>query len=125
MAKWVVYPEKEPSKPATALAEQMERDGGQVLAIYQEPVGERWQIFCLLPLDKVDATPYQRDLSPAHVKRLAEAVKKTGRFVDPIVAMSPSPGLYWTPTGNHRRAVLGKLKASYVPAILVPERDVA
>jgi ParB family chromosome partitioning protein len=125
MTKWVVYPHKEPAKQATALAEQVERDGGQVLAIYQEPVGERWQIFCLLPLDKVDATPYQRDLSPAHVKRLAEAVKKTGRFVDPIVAMSPSPGLYWTPNGNHRRAVLGKLKASYVPAILVPERDVA
>jgi ParB family chromosome partitioning protein len=120
-----VYPHKEPSKQATALAEQVKRDGGQVLAIYQDPVGERWQIFCLLPLDKVDATPYQRDLSPAHVKRLAEAVKKTGRFVDPIVAMSPSPGLYWTPNGNHRRAVLGKLKASYVPAILVPEREVA
>src|SRR2546430_103258 len=92
MAKWVVYPHKEPSKEATALAEQVERDDGQVLAIYQDPVGERWQIFCLLPLDKVHATPYQRDLSPAHVKRLAEAVKKTGRFVDPIVAMSPSPG---------------------------------
>jgi len=125
MGTWVVYPHEEPSKQATALAEQVQRDGGQVLAIYQDPVGERWQLFCLLPLDKVDATPYQRDLSPAHVKRLAEAVKKTGRFVDPIVAMSPSPGLYWTPNGNHRRAVLGKLKASYVPAILVPERDVA
>ena len=125
MAKWVIYPHKEPSKEATALAEQVERDDGQVLAIYQDPVGERWQIFCLLPLDKVHATPYQRDLSPAHVKRLAEAVKKTGRFVDPIVAMSPSPGLYWTPNGNHRRAVLGKLKARSVPAILVPEREVA
>ena len=116
---------KEPSKQATALAEQVERDGGQVLAIYQDPVGEHWQLFCLLPLDKVDATPYQRDLSPAHVKRLTEAVKKTGRFVDPIVVMSPSPGLYWTPNGNHRRAVLGKLKARWVPAILVPEREVA
>jgi len=116
---------KEPSKQATALAEQVERDGGQVLAIYQDPVGEHWQLFCLLPLDKVDATPYQRDLSPAHVKRLTEAVKKTGRFVDPIVVMSPSPGLYWTPNGNHRRAVLGKLKARWVPAILVAEREVA
>ena len=125
MGTWVVYPHEEPSKQATALAEQVQRDGGQVLAIYQDPVGERWQLFCLLPLDKVDATPYQRDLSPAHVKRLAEAVKKTGRFVDPIVAMSPSPGLYWTPNGNHRRAVLGKLKARSVPAILVPEREVA
>src|SRR5207253_4047618 len=77
MGTWVVYPHEEPSKQATALAEQVQRDGGQVLAIYQDPVGERWQLFCLLPLDKVDATPYQRDLSPAHVKRLAEAVKRS------------------------------------------------
>src|SRR5262252_1050886 len=125
MARWVTYPETEPSRSARELAEQVERDGGHVLALYQEPVGDHWQLFCLLPLDKVDATPYQRDLSPAHVKRLAEAVKKVGRFVDPIVVVSPEPGRYWTPNGNHRRAVLGKLKADYVPAIIVAERDVA
>src|SRR5437763_10856661 len=121
MATWATHPPKaEPSREATALAEQVERDGGEVLALYRDPVGEHWQLFCLLPLDRVDATPYQRDLSPAHVKRLTEAVKKTGRFVDPIVAVSPAPGQYWTPNGNHRRAVLGKLKASYIPAIVVP-----
>src|SRR5262245_56496934 len=39
--------------------------------------------------------------------------------------MSPKPGLYWTPNGNHRRTVLQKLKASMVPGILVPEAEVA
>jgi ParB family chromosome partitioning protein len=76
-------------------------------------------------MDRVEATPYQRDLSPTHVKRLQEVVRKLDRFVDPIVAMSPRPGLYWTPNGNHRRAVLEKLKAKLVPAILVPEPEVA
>jgi ParB family chromosome partitioning protein len=52
-------------------------------------------------------------------------VKKIDRFVDPIVAMSPRPGVYWTPNGNHRRVVLEKLKAKFVPAILVPEAEVA
>jgi ParB family chromosome partitioning protein len=98
-------------REVTALAEQVERDGGQTLAIYQEPVGDRWQIVCLLPMDKVDATPAQRDPSPAHVKRLAEVVRKVDRFVDPIVVMSPEPSVYWTPNGNHRRIVLQKLKA--------------
>jgi ParB family chromosome partitioning protein len=126
MARWTVFPEgKEPPKAATALAEQVERDGGQALAMYQEPVGERWQIFCLLPMARVEPTPYQRDLSPTHVKRLQEVVKKLDRFVDPIVVMSPKPGLYWTPNGNHRRAVLEKLKARLVPAILIPEHEVA
>jgi ParB family chromosome partitioning protein len=125
MAQWAIYPDKEPSKQALTLAEQVERDGGQALAIYQDPVGVHWQIFCLLPMDRVEPTPYQRDLSPAHVKRLHEVVKKIDRFVDPIVAMSPKPGLYWTPNGNHRRAVLEKLKANFVPAILIPEHEVA
>src|SRR6266481_8650794 len=125
MARWVTYPETEPPRPALELAEQVERDGGHVLALYQEPVGEHWQIFCLLPGDKVDASPYQRDISPTHVKRLTEAVKKLDRFVDPIVAVSPEPGVYWTPNGNHRRTALQKLKAEVVPTILVVEREVA
>src|ERR671922_763960 len=125
MADYAVYPAKEPSKQARALAEQVERDGGHVLAIYQEPIGEHWQLFVLLPRAKVEASPYQRDVSPTHVKRLTDAVKKIDRFVDPILAVSPEPGVYWTPNGNHRRTALDKLKADYVPAILVAEPEVA
>ena len=125
MAKWRVHPDEEPSRQAQALAEQVERDGGTVLAVYQEPVGDHWQIFALLPMDKVEPTPYQRDLSPTHAKKLQDVVKKIDRFVDPVVVMSPRPGVYWTPNGNHRRVVLGKLKAKVIPAILVPEAEVA
>jgi ParB family transcriptional regulator, chromosome partitioning protein len=125
MADFAVYPDREPSKAVRTLAEQVERDGGRVLAVYQEPVGEHWQVFCLLPRPKVEASPYQRDVSPTHVKRLTEAVKRLDRFVDPIVAVSPRPGVYWTPNGNHRRAVLDKLKADMIPAILVAEPEVA
>jgi ParB family chromosome partitioning protein len=121
-----VFPDDDaPAATVLALAEQVERDGGRALAIYQDPVGEHWQIFCLLPVEKVEPTPYQRDLSPTHAKRLQEVVKKIDRFVDPIVVMSPKPGVYWTPNGNHRRAVLVKLKAVMIPAILVPEPEVA
>ncbi len=125
MADYAIYPDKEPSKAARALAEQVERDGGHVLAVYQEPVGEHWQVFCLLPRTKVEASPYQRDVSPTHVKRLTEAVKRVDRFVDPIVVVSPGAGVYWTPNGNHRRVALDKLKADVVPAILVAEPNVA
>src|SRR5438132_5828957 len=113
----------EPSPQAQALAAQVERDGGKTLAVYQEPVGEHWQIFCLLPRERVEASPYQRDLSPTHVKRLTETIKRLDRFVDPIVVISPKPGLYWTPNGNHRRAVLDKLRTEHVPAILVVEPE--
>jgi len=124
MANWSVYLDGDAPKAVTALAEQIEKDGGHALALYREPVGDHWHIFCLLPMARVEATPYQRDLSPTHVKRLQEVVKKIDRFVDPIVVMSPKAGLYWTPNGNHRRTVLEKLKAKMVPAILVPEHEV-
>ena len=117
--------DEEPPKSLTGLLEQVEADGGRALAVYREPVGGNWQAFCLLPLAAVVPTPYQRDLSPTHAKRLTEVVKKIDRFVDPIVVVSPEPGVYWTPNGHHRRAALEKLKAKLVPAILVPEPEVA
>jgi ParB family chromosome partitioning protein len=126
MARWAVFPEDaEPPRAAGQLAEQVARDGGHVLACYQEPLEEAWQLFALLPLDKVHATPYQRDLSKPHVKRLTEVMKKLGRFIDPIVAVSTGPGQYWTPNGNHRREAAVKLKAEYIPAILIPETEVS
>jgi ParB family chromosome partitioning protein len=101
------------------------QDGGAVLAVYREPVGQAWQIFALLPLDQVQPTPYQRDLSPTHANRLREVMKKLNRFIDPIVAIRHGPGEYWTPNGNHRRDALQKLKAEHVPVILLPEPEVA
>jgi ParB family chromosome partitioning protein len=115
----------EPPKAVAALLARVEEDGGHVLAVYREPLGGHWQAFCALPLEKVAATPYQRDLSPTHAKRLQEMVRKVGRFIDPIVVVSPQPGVYWTPNGHHRRTALEKLKAEWVPAILIPDAEVA
>jgi ParB family chromosome partitioning protein len=116
---------EQPPPEIQARAQQVEKDGGRSLALYREPLGGCWQIFCMLPIDLVAPTPYQRDLSPTHARRLQEAIKKIGRFVDPIVVVSPGPGVYWTPNGHHRRNALEKLRAKEVPAILIPEPDVA
>jgi ParB family chromosome partitioning protein len=123
---WAVFPpEADPPRAVTALAEQVGRDGGHALAAYQEPLKGAWQLFVLLPLDRVQPTPYQRDLSKPHVQRLQEVIRKLGRFVDPVVAVSSGPGQYWTPNGNHRREALTRLKAELIPAILIPEPAVA
>src|SRR5215471_19112658 len=123
--RFAVWHEEKLPGNVFALVDQGAADGGRVLGVYREPVGRHWQIFCLLPMDKVDATPYQRDLSPAHHKRLLEVVKKLDRFVDPVVVTSPRPGVYWTPNGNHRRSVLAKLKRDLIPAIVVPDAEVS
>jgi ParB family chromosome partitioning protein len=116
------------SRPPAAvdrLATQIVEDGGAPLAAYREPVGDHWQIFALLPSALVKPTPYQRDLSKAHAERLLKVIKKIDRFVDPVVAVRSEDGGYWTPNGNHRRHVLEKLKAKFIPAIVVPEPEVA
>src|SRR6266705_1585279 len=115
---------EEPPAEVVTLASRIDQDGGAALTIYREPVGGHWQIFALLPRAKVLPTPYQRDLSKAHAERLLKVVKKIDRFVDPVVAVRAEDG-YWTPNGNHRRHVLEKLKAAFVPAIVIPETQVA
>jgi ParB family transcriptional regulator, chromosome partitioning protein len=119
------FPDASPPKTVLELLARIESAGGHVLAVYREPVGDHWQAFALLPPGAVVPTPYQRDLSPTHAKRLQEMVKKVDRFVDPIVVVSPTPGTYWTPNGHHRLMALTKLKAKWVPAIVIPEPEVA
>jgi ParB family chromosome partitioning protein len=108
-----------------ALVDQVEEDGGTPLAAYREPVGKNWQIFAILPLEKVKPTPYQRDLSRAHLEKLKKAIGKVDRFVDPVVVVRGEDGTYWTPNGNHRRAVLEKLRAATIPVIVLDDPDVA
>jgi ParB family chromosome partitioning protein len=125
VSAWATYPSKRAPARTQSLAGQVEADGGHVLSVFQDPLGGHWHLFCLLPMAKVEPTPYQRDLSPAHVKRLRTVMRKIDRFVDPIVTISPRPGLYWTPNGHHRLAALRELKGKFVPAILIPEESVA
>src|SRR5262249_15967741 len=106
------------------LAAAIDADGGDVLAAFEEPVGGHWHVFAMLPLTKVEPTPYQRDLSPAHLKRMIEVMKKIDRFTEPIVAIR-SNEKYWTPNGNHRRAAASKAGAKTIPAIVIPEPEVA
>jgi len=124
--RWGVFPENgDPPRAVLDLARDIEADGGSVLSVYQEPVGRAWQLFALLPMGQVQPTPYQRDLSPTHAKRLKEVIKRLDRFIDPIVAVRHAAGEYWTPNGNHRRDALQKLKAKHIPAIVIAEPEVA
>jgi ParB family chromosome partitioning protein len=107
-----------------SLAATVERDGGAVLARYRDPFGGTPLILAALPVDRVEPTPYQRDPSDAHVKRLMGVIETIGRFLDPIIAIHQDDG-YWTPNGNHRLQALKKLGARTIIALLVPDPQVA
>jgi ParB family chromosome partitioning protein len=107
-----------------ALARAVEADGGAVLAAYREPLGGHPLLFVSLPIDRVERTPFQRDVSDAHVRKLTLAMDKTKRYLDPIIAVREGEG-YLTPNGGHRLTALKELGAKAVLALLVPERQVA
>lgn len=107
-----------------SLAAQIADDEGAVLATYREPFGGTPAIIAALPIDRVEPTPYQRDPSQPHVKRLMNVVETLGRFLDPIIAVRQNDG-YWTPNGNHRLQAMRKLGAKSVIALVVPDPQIA
>jgi ParB family chromosome partitioning protein len=111
------------------LRRTIEDDGGKVLACYREPYGGHWLILATLPIEQVEPTPYQRNLSDTHVRKLETVIAKLGRFLDPIIAVrgktNASGVRYWTPNGNHRLSAMRTLGGRCITAIVVPEESAA
>jgi ParB family transcriptional regulator, chromosome partitioning protein len=118
-----------PSSSVSELQKTIEEDGGKVLASYREPFGGHWLILAALPIEQVEPTPYQRNLSDSHVRKLETVVAKLGRFLDPIIVVrgkESSNGVrYRTPNGNHRLSAMRTLGAKCITAIVVPETSAA
>jgi len=106
------------------LAARVDEDGGAVLGRYRDPFGGQPLLLVALPVAIVEPTPYQRDPSDPHVKRLMGVMEKIGLFLDPIIAVRHEEK-YWTPNGNHRLQALKKLGVRTIVALLVPDPQVA
>ena len=106
------------------VAADVEGDGGAILGRYHEPFGGKPLVLVAVPVDRVEPTPYQRDPSEAHVKRLSDVVEKIGLFLDPIIVIRHDDR-YWTPNGNHRLQALKRLGVRTIVALLVPDASVA
>jgi len=109
---------------AAALIPVVEGDGGAVLGTYRDPFGGTAVLIVSLPIDRVEPTPYQRDPSDAHVKRLMKVIETLQRFLDPIIVVRHDDR-YWTPNGNHRLQAMRRLGAKAIVALLVPDAQIA
>lgn len=114
-----------PPNDVAELHRAIEADGGKILTIYREPYGGRWLLLAALPIALVEPTPFQRNLSETHVRKLELVIGKIGRFLDPIIAVrapaNEQVAKYWTPNGNHRLSAMRTLGAKSIVAIMVPE----
>jgi ParB family chromosome partitioning protein len=131
-SRGLAAPELADEADVPELARAIADDGGTVIGSYRDPLGGHPTLLAGLPIEKVEPTPFQRDLSATHVKRLGEVIDKLDWFLDPLVVVrSEDPqgahagGKYLTPNGNHRLSAMRALGAKSIVALVVPEFSIA
>src|SRR5438105_12995763 len=96
---------------ANSVKTRIENEGGFILGCYNDPLGKQPLIAAVLPIDAIEPTPFQRDLSHAHHRRLADVLDRTGMFLDPIIAVTAPERGFWRPNGRHRLGAMRRLGA--------------
>ena len=99
--------------------------GGALIGAYREPLGGRPLVLASLPLNAVQPTPFQRDLSPTHVKRLALKIDEAAVFLDPLIVVRGEDGRLWTPNGRHRLAAGKVLGLKQITVLISPDESLA
>src|SRR6266700_1508855 len=114
------------SLPAEAeeVRARTEREGGLVLGAYIDPLGKNPLLLAILPIDRIEPTPFQRDLSQAHHRNLADVLDRTGILLDPVIAVSAANEGFWTPTGRNRVEDMRRLGDRCITALIVPRREI-
>jgi ParB family transcriptional regulator, chromosome partitioning protein len=113
------------SPDIAALTELVRAAGGAPIGAYREPLGGRALLLASLPLAAVQPTPFQRDLSPTHAKRLAAKIDETAAFLDPLIVVRGEDGRLWTPNGRHRLAAAKVLGLKQITALISPDEALA
>lgn len=107
------------------LRRAVEAVGGAAIGAYREPLSGRPMLLASLPREAVEPTPFQRDLSPTHTKRLAQKIEESGSFLDPLIVVRGEEGRFWTPNGRHRLAAAKVLGLKQVTALISPDEDLS
>jgi ParB family transcriptional regulator, chromosome partitioning protein len=113
------------NESAQEVADRVGQVGGHLLGSYYDPLGKQPVLVAILPIDSVEPTPFQRDLSQVHHRKLADVLDRTGMFLDPIIAVTAPEKGFWTPNGMHRLMAMRRLGARAITALVVPKREIA
>jgi len=111
--------------PIADLKAQVEAAGGAAIGAYREPLSGNAALIAALPIAAVEPTPFQRDLSPTHTKRLAQKIEESGSFLDPLIVVRGADGRFWTPNGRHRLAAAKVLGLKMITALISPDEALA
>jgi ParB family chromosome partitioning protein len=109
----------------SVLVERIRQAGGTAIGTYRDPLGGRALVLATLPIRAIQPTPFQRDLSPTHTKRLAEKIDQAGAFLDPLIVVLGHDDLFWTPNGRHRLAAAKVLGLKQISVLISPDETLA
>ncbi|HYR88576.1 MAG TPA: ParB N-terminal domain-containing protein [Terriglobia bacterium] len=104
---------------------RVEKEGGSIVGSCRDPLGGKPLVIAILPIGRIEPTPFQRDLSEAHHKKLAGVIQKTGTFLDPVITVPGPDGGFWTPNGRHRLEAMRRLGAKAITTLIAPDRQLA
>src|ERR1700689_4195098 len=109
----------------SALVARIRQAGGATIGTNRDPLGGPALVLATLPIRVIQPTPFQRDLSPTHTKRLAEKIDQAGAFLDPLIVVLGHDDLFWTPNGRHRLAAAKVLGLKQISALQPPDGSLA
>jgi ParB family chromosome partitioning protein len=113
------------AKDVSEIVNRIEREGGTIVGSWRDPLGGSPLVIAVIPIESVEPTPFQRDLSEAHHKKLAGVIEKTGMFLDPVISvLAPQKG-FWTPNGRHRLEAMRRLGARAITTLVAPDPQLA
>jgi len=107
------------------LVMDVQKAGGAAIGAYREPLSGRALLLATVPIKMVQPTPFQRDLSPTHTKRLAAKIGEAGAFLDPLIVVRGADGRLWTPNGRHRLAAAKVLGLKQITILISPDEALA
>src|SRR5216110_2014329 len=113
------------AEPIREVVTRVQKQGGAIVGSCRDPLGGSPLAIAVLPIDSIEPTPFQRDLSEAHHKKLAGVIEKTGTFLDPVISVAAPDRGFWTPNGLHSLAAMRRLGARAITTLVVPDRQLA
>src|SRR5438874_7517037 len=113
------------AEPIREVVTRVQKQGGAIVGSCRDPLGGSPLAIAVLPVDSIEPTPFQRDLSEAHHKKLAGVIEKTGTYLDPIISVPAPHGGVWTPHDRHRLEAMQRHGAKAITALIAPETHLA
>jgi ParB family chromosome partitioning protein len=107
------------------LVAAVETLGGSAVGSYREPLSGSPLLVAVVPVSAIEPTPFQRDLSTTHAKRLASKIDEARAYLDPVTAVLAPDGRLWTPNGRHRLAAAKVLGLKSITVLISPDAKLA